>query len=383
MLPHFNELSGNPSSIHSAGHRARTDIDHAREILALILACDTDEIYFTSGGTESDNWAIKGVVDAARGDGKRGNRRRIVTSSIEHHAVWHTCDYAHELGFDVQYVPVDNVGCIRLDVLEDLVDDETLIVSVMHANNETGRVQPVRAIADIAKRFGVLFHVDAVQSFGKLKWQLEDLGADLISLSAHKINGPKGVGALYARTGTPLNSIAHGGMHEAGRRAGTENVAGIVGFGKAADLAHRELEVEAERLGALRDQLEAGILSHLDEIFINGAEMDANPESVEKRVFPERLPNTSNIAFRGVEAEALILGLDLEGIAVSSGSACTAGTTDPSHVLLAMGLEPRLASSSARFSLGWGNTSTEVDYCIQILPQIVNRLRDLSTEVST
>ena len=378
MMPHLGGLAGNPSSLHAAGRRARSDVDKAREQVAAALGCAPGEVCFTSGGTESDNWAIKGVVSAARAAGSR--RRRIVTSSIEHHAVWHACEHLQELGMEVAYAPVDGEGTVLPEGVEELIDDETLLVSVMHANNETGRLQPVAGIAAAARERGSLFHVDAVQSFGKLPWRAADLGADLISISAHKINGPKGVGALCVRPGTLLHPLAHGGGHEGGLRAGTENVAGIVGFGAAAALAQKELhgsgETEAGRVGRLRDQLEAGILASLESVEINGRSSAASQAGGD----PGRLPNTCNAAFRGVEAEAIILGLDLEGIAVASGSACTSGAPEPSHVLLAMGLEPRLASSSVRFSLGWGNTGAEVARCLELLPGIVGRLRELSTE---
>ena len=377
MMPHLGGLAGNPSSLHAAGRRARSGVDEAREQVAAALGCPPGEVCFTSGGTESDNWAIKGVVSAAGAAGSR--RRRIVTSSIEHHAVWHACEHLQELGVEVAYAPVDSEGTVLPEAVEELIDDETLLVSVMHANNETGRLQPVAAIAAAARERGCLFHVDAVQSFGKLPWRAADLGADLVSISAHKINGPKGVGALWVRPGTLLHPLSHGGGHEGGRRAGTENVAGIVGFGAAAALAREELqgpgETPVQRAGRLRDQLEDGILASLISVEING-----RSAGVAAGGDPGRLANTCNAAFRGVEAEAVILGLDLEGIAAASGSACTSGAPEPSHVLLAMGLEPRLASSSVRFSLGWGNTEAEVERCLELLPGIVGRLRELSTE---
>ena len=377
MMPHLGGLAGNPSSLHAAGRRARSGVDQARGQVAAALGCSPGEVCFTSGGTESDNWAIKGVVSAAVAAGSR--RGRIVTSSIEHHAVWHACEHLQELGVEVAYAPVDSEGTVLPEAVGELIDDETLLVSVMHANNETGRLQPVAAIAAAVRERGCLFHVDAVQSFGKLPWRAADLGADLVSVSAHKINGPKGVGALWVRQGTVLHPLSHGGGHEGGRRAGTENVAGIVGFGAAAALAREEMqgpgETPAQRVGMLRDRLEAGILASLKSVEINGSSA-----GVAAGGDPGRLPNTCNAAFRGVEAEAVILGLDLEGIAVASGSACTSGAPEPSHVLLAMGLEPRLASSSVRFSLGWGNTEAEVERCLELLPGIVGRLRELSTE---
>ena len=277
MMPHLGGLAGNPSSLHAAGRRARSDVDSAREQVAAALGCAPGEVCFTSGGTESDNWAIKGVVSAAAAGSRR---RRIVTSSIEHHAVWHACEHLQELGIEVAYAPVDAAGTVLPEAVAELIDDATLLVSVMHANNETGRLQPVAEIAAAARERGSLFHCDAVQSFGKLPWRGTDLGADLVSVSAHKINGPKGVGALYVRPGTPLHPLAHGGGHEGGLRAGTENVAGIVGFGAAAALALEELqgpgETPARRVGRLRDQLEAGILASLDAVEINGRSAGAS-----------------------------------------------------------------------------------------------------------
>ena len=362
MLPHLSGLSGNPSSIHAPGQMAREAVEKARTEIATALGCAEGELCFTSGGTEADNWALKGAVAAAVRDGSP--RRKIVASAIEHHAVMHTCEYLASLGYEVEYLPVDGDGSVDIDAALSVLDEQTLLASVMHANNETGCLQPVGEIGDLARACGAIFHVDAVQSFGKVPINVDELNADLLSLSAHKINGPKGVGALYVRRGTPLEALAHGGDHESGRRAGTENVAGIVGLGTAASLRLAALANPQEDLRRLRDRLEQGIAATLNDVVVNGG--------------PHRLDNTSNLAFTGVEAESVILGLDLEGVAVSSGSACSAGTSDPSHVLLAMGLAPRLAASCVRFSLGWGNTELEVDRCLELLPPIVRRLRHLS-----
>ena len=361
MLPYLTEMGGNPSSIHQAGQAARAGLDLARARIARLLSCEPEEVHFTSGGTEADNWAIKGVMARTVGSGGR-----IVTTSIEHHAVWHTCEYLEQRGYDVVYIPVDGTGVVDVaDVVRAMDGGDSALVSVMHGNNETGAIQPLAEIGRAARERGIPFHTDAVQSFGKLPVHPEELSADLISVSAHKINGPKGTGALYIRSGTPIEAQSHGGDHEGGLRAGTENVAGIVGFGMAAQLRERELDSEDGRMCALRDRLENATLDSIDEVTVNGHPV-------------ERLSNTSNLSFRGVEAEAVVIGLDLEGIAVSSGSACTAGTTEPSHVLRAMGLEPRLAASSVRFSLGWGTTEEDVDRVSEVLPAIVERLRRLS-----
>jgi len=361
MLPYFQEISGNPSSLHSPGQEARAGIDRARQSIARLLECDSaEEIHFTSGGTEADNWAIKGVVTHA------GRRGRIVTSAVEHHAVWHSCQYLEELGYDVVYVPVNAAGMVDVDAaIEAIAGGDTLLVSIMHANNETGVIQPVAAIGSAARARGIPFHVDAVQSFGKVEVHAAALNADLISISAHKINGPKGVGALYIRNGAAIAPHSHGGSHEGGLRAGTENVPGIVGFGAAAAIRSREMANDGARLGTLRCRFEASTLNSIEGVTING-DVD------------NRLPNTSSLTIFGVEAEAVIIGLDLQGVAVSSGSACASGSSVPSHVLTAMGLQPRQASSSVRFSFGLGNSAEQIDRVTSILPGIVEKLRRLS-----
>ena len=357
MLPYMTELMGNASSIHRVGQEARAGIEGAREIIARALGCGASEVYFTSGGTEADNWALRGV--AARRGG------RIVTTRIEHHAVWHMCEYLEKQGREVVYLPVDEYGVVNPDDVRAVLDDDTALVSVMHANNETGSVQPIGEIGALTRARGIPLHVDAVQSFGKIAFSVDEWNADLVSLSAHKINGPKGVGALYIRAGMEIEAQSYGGGHERQMRAGTENVAGIVGFGRAAELRLDEGERLEEEVGALRQRLERGIVAALEDVKVNG-----HPQ--------RRLGNTLNVSFHGIEAEAVVLGLDLEGIAVGSGSACSSGTTEPSHVLLAMGLESRQAASAVRFSLGWGNTAAEVDSVLGVLPGIIGRLREMS-----
>ncbi|MBI2505270.1 MAG: cysteine desulfurase [Candidatus Latescibacteria bacterium] len=358
MQRYLAEAFGNPSSLHTFGQEARAGLEEARTRLASGLGCAPGEVHFTSGGTEADNWALLGCA-AARGQG------RIVTTAIEHHAVLHSCRHLQKQGFEVCLVRPDPRGWVDPEAVEALLDDRTILVSAMHANNETGVLQPVAQIGQLTRRRGIPFHVDAVQSFGKVPVQVDQLGADLVAVSAHKLNGPKGVGALYARGGTRLEPWIHGGGHEGGLRAGTENVAGIAAFGLAAQLALAEQSAHQRELGRLRDRLEVGILGALGGVQVNG---QGAP----------RLPNTLNLSIAGVQSEALLLGLDLEGVAVSSGSACSAGGEEPSHVLLAMGLERRLAAGSLRFSLGWGNSEVEVDRVIALLPGLVRRLRALS-----
>ena len=356
MWPYLGEEFGNPSSRHGPGRRAREAVEGARRQIAELLACDPGEVHSTSGGTAADNWALRGM--AARSDG------RVVVSSVEHHAVLQAAGELARAGREVVVLPVDGTG--RVDparVLEAV--DGAAVVSLILANNETGTIQPVSEIGAVLGARGVPFHVDAVQAFGKIPTRVDDLHADLVSLSAHKINGPKGVGALYVREGTDLAPWQLGGGHEHGMRAGPENVAGIVGFGAAAAIRRAEMDEQGRRQGRLRDRLESGLRERVEEVAVHG-----HPQ--------RRLSNTLNISFRGVEAEAVLVGLDLEGVCASSGSACTEGAAEPSHVLLAMGVEPRLAAGALRFSLGWGNAEAEIDRVLEVVPGIVARLRELS-----
>jgi cysteine desulfurase len=360
MLPYLREEFGNASSLHFFGMRARRAIESAREQVAAALGAQPREIVFTGCGTESDNQAIKGVAFANR---SRGDH--IVTSRIEHKAVLQTCQYLEKQGLRVTYLPVDQYGVVNPNDVAQAITDRTVLVSVMFANNEVGTIQPVAEIAQVCRERDVYFHTDAVQAVGKLPIDVNKLGVDMLSLSAHKFYGPKGVGALYVRKGVKVDPLLHGGHQERGRRAATENVAGIVGLGKAIELRLGEMAAEAERLATLREQLYAGLTAHIDHVYLNG-----HPT--------ERLPGTLSLCFDYVEGEAIIMGLDLSGVAVSSGSACTSASLEPSHVLLAMGVRPAVAQGSIRFSLGRGNTAADVDTVLETLPPIVERLRAMS-----
>lgn len=361
MLPYLRERYGNASSIHTPGREARKAVEEARIKVARSLGCDQSEVVFTGSGTEADNQAIKGAFFSLRE--KRG---RLVTSRIEHHAVLHTVEYLEKHhGARACFLGVDGHGLVDPEALRACLDDSTALVSVMHANNEVGTVQPVAELAAVCRERGALFHTDAVQTFGKLDCDVGKLGVDLLSLSAHKIYGPKGVGALFVRRGTRLHSLVHGGSHERSRRAGTENVAGIVGLGAAAELALREREEECRKLSALRDRLWQGIQASIPEVRRNG--------------HPERtLPGTLSVCFRYIEGESVLLMLDMKGIACSSGSACTSGSLEPSHVLAAMGVPTEEAQGSVRFSLGRGNTEAEVDRTVEVLQEAVAKLRSMS-----
>ena len=352
---------GNASSIHHFGQRAKGILDDARTAVADLLKAEVSEVVFTSGGTESDNFAIRGVADALEVTG----RRHLIASAIEHEAVLNTFKALSRRGWTTTLLPVGTSGIVEPGALEAAITDQTALVSVMHANNEIGTVQPVAELARIAHAHGALFHTDAVQSVGKLPVDARTLGADLLSLSAHKFNGPKGAGALWIKRGTRVAAILTGGKHERNRRAGTENVAAIAGLGAAAALASGKMTAEAARLSALRDRLENEILAAIPDTAINGAR-DA------------RVPNTTNISFGGVEAESLLIALDLEGVAVSTGSACSSGTLEPSHVLRAMGFPVHRTQNSIRLSLGAGNTDEQVDYVVSKLPAIVEKLRALT-----
>lgn len=360
MMPFFAQAFGNASSVHRWGREARVAVETAREKVAHLLGADPSEIVFTSGGTESDNLALRGAARLLR---QKGNH--IITTAIEHHAILHTCKSLEKEGFKVTYLPVDNYGMVNLESVSKAIGPETTLISVMHGQNEVGTVQPLADIGRIAKDRGVALHTDAVQSAGKVPLDVNELNVDLLSLSSHKMYGPKGVGALYVRKGTKVAPQMTGGAHERGKRAGTENVAGIVGFGEACYLAKRELPFEPQKMAALRDYMIHGILSTIPDTVLNG-----HPT--------KRLPHNVNISFKYVEGESMLLNLDLMGVAASSGSACTSGSLEPSHVLLAMGLPHELAHGSLRMTLGRSNTKDEVDYVLEVLPPIVSRLREMS-----
>jgi cysteine desulfurase len=359
MIPYFHEIAANPSSTHSAGHKAREALEKSRTTLATFMSCRADEIYFTSGGTEADNIAIKGLAFSTR------DRKKIICSAIEHHAVLNTCEYMQKFGYRCIKVPVDEYGIVNLSYLEEQVDEETLLVSVMQANNEVGTIEPIKEISQIAHRKGAIFHTDAVQAVGKTKVDFHGAEIDMLSLSGHKFYGPKGVGALVARKGIQFDALSHGGHHEGNKRAGTENVPGIVGLGAACAIASEELVHEEERLCILRDRLWKGLSTHISELRLNG-----HPE--------KRLANTLNFSVRYIEGESMLLHLDRNGICASSGSACTSGSLEASHVLIAMGVPYDLAHGSIRFSLGRFNTESEIEKVIEVFPSIVEKLRAMS-----
>ena len=358
MLPYFSERFGNASSVHGFGREAREGLETAREQIAGFLRVSKDEIVFTSGGTESDNLGIKGIAAAKRAG-------HIVTSQIEHHAVLRTCETLETQGFTVTYLPVDEYGMVRPEDLEKAIRPDTILVSLMHANSEVGTLQPMNEIGRITRGHGVPLHVDAVQTFGKVPIDVNAFGIDLLSFSGHKIYGPKGVAGLYIRKGTKMAAVQHGGDHERRRRAGTENVAGLVGFGKAVEVRGREMAGEAVRLAGLRDKLWEGIRARVEEVRLNG-----HPTL--------RLPGTCNMCFRNVESESIVLGLDLKGIATSAGSACTSGSVEPSYVLVAMGLPLDWAMGSVRCSLGRSTTTEDVDYVLEAVVPLAAKLRALS-----
>ena len=360
MLPYFTNSFGNPSSIYACGQDAKEAIEEARASVATLIGAQDEEIIFTSGGTEADNSALKGVAYASEGRGQH-----IITSSIEHHAILETSHFLETQGFEITYLPVDEYGMVDPDDVRRAITDKTIIVSIMHANNEVGTIQPVAEIAKITREAGVYLHTDAVQSVGHVPFTVDELGVDLLSLSAHKLYGPKGVGAFYVRKGTKLVSFMHGGEQEYGRRASTHNVPGIVGLGKAAEIARQETDEEAERVTRFRDKLRNGILESIDHTRLNG-----HPQA--------RLPNNLNVSISYAEGEAMCLKLDREGICCSTGSACTSAATEPSHVLAALGLDPLQAHSSLRFSLGKWTTEEEIDRVLEVLPRIVAKLRAMS-----
>jgi len=360
MLPYFTDAFGNPSSIHSYGQEAKGAVEEARTKVSELIGARSEEIVFTSGGTEADNFALKGVANANK---HKGNH--IITTSIEHHAVLEACKFLEKRGFQITYLPVDKYGLVDPDDVRKAITNKTILVSVMHANNEVGTIEPIEGIGKIAKEAGICFHSDAVQTVGHIPVNVDKLKVDLLSISAHKLYGPKGVGALYVRKGTKLVPLMHGGEHEKRRRAGTENVPGIVGLGKATELAGQEMGKEAERLAYLRDKLIKGLGEKIDHIRLNG-----HPT--------KRLPNNVNVSVDFVEGESMLLNLDLEGICASTGSACSSANLEPSHVLLAMGLPPEQAHGSLRFSLGRENTEADVQRVLEVLPGIVTKLRAMS-----
>ncbi|MCU0643970.1 MAG: cysteine desulfurase NifS [bacterium] len=360
MLPFFHEKFGNPSSIHSFGRETKVALEEAREAVAEFVKARAADIYFTSGGTESDNLAIKGAAYELK---NKGNH--IITSKVEHHAVLHTCEALEQEGFEITLLNPDKYGVVHPEAVEKAIKSNTILISIMHANNEVGTINPIEKIGEIAQSKGILFHTDAVQTFGKLPLNLSKLPIDLMSVSGHKIYGPKGIGILYIRKGVKLAQLMHGGGHERNRRAGTENIPGIIGLAKAVELRKQNFKKENEHIKKLRDRLAERIDKEVPRAILNG-----HPE--------KRLAGHLNLSFQGIEGEALLLSLDLKGIAASSGSACTSGSIDPSHVLLAMGVKPELARSSIRFSLGKDNTEADVDYTLEILPEIVTRLRSMS-----
>jgi cysteine desulfurase len=355
------EEFGNPSSVHHFGQRAKAVLDEARSSVATLIGGEPSEVVFTSGGTESDNFALRGVAEALEPTG----RKHLIASSIEHEAVLVTLRALARRGWRVTLLPVDATGIVKPGSLEQAITNDTAIVSVMHANNEIGTIQPVKELSAIAHAHGALMHTDAVQSIGKIPVDVRALDVDLLALSGHKFNGPKGVGALWVKRGARVTSILTGGKHERSRRAGTENVPGIAGLGVAAQLAARKLTAASPRVAALRDRLEAEILAHVAGTAVNGAR-------------EPRVPNTTNISFEAIEAESLLIALDLEGVAVSTGSACSSGTLEPSHVLRAMGLPSPRTQNSIRLSLGATNTDAEVDFVVSKLPAIVEKLRSLT-----
>lgn len=360
MIPYFTENYGNPSSIYELGQRSKEAITTAREQIAGVIGAKTEEIYFTAGGSEADNWALKAACEAYEGKG-----RHIITTKIEHHAILHTCEYLEKRGVEVTYLNVDENGLVDLDELQKAIRPDTILISIMFANNEIGTIEPIKEIGMIAKEHGILFHTDAVQAFGQLPIDVDDMHIDMLSSSAHKINGPKGIGFLYIRKGVKIRSFVHGGAQERKRRAGTENVPAIVGYGVAAKRAAETMEERTAKERQLRDYFIERVEKEIPYVKLNG-----HPT--------KRLPNNINFSFRFVEGESLLIMLDMKGIAGSSGSACTSGSLDPSHVLLAIGLPHEIAHGSLRLSLGEDTTKEDLDYTLEQIKEIIQRLRDLS-----
>lgn len=360
MIPYFTENYGNPSSIYELGQRSKEAITTAREQIAGVIGAKTEEIYFTAGGSEADNWALKAACEAYEGKGKH-----IITTKIEHHAILHTCEYLEKKGVEVTYLNVDENGLIDLDELQKAIRPDTILISIMFANNEIGTIEPIKEIGMIAKEHGILFHTDAVQAFGQVPIDVDEMHIDMLSSSAHKINGPKGIGFLYIRKGVKIRSFVHGGAQERKRRAGTENVPAIVGYGVAAQRAAKTMEERTARERQLRDYFIERVEKEIPHVKLNG-----HPT--------KRLPNNINFSFRFIEGESLLIMLDMKGIAGSSGSACTSGSLDPSHVLLAIGLPHEIAHGSLRLSLGEDTTKEDLDYTLEQIKEIIQRLRDLS-----
>lgn len=360
MLPYFTESYGNPSSIYELGQRSKEAITKAREEIAQVIGAKTEEIYFTAGGSEADNWAIKAAYEAYK---NKGNH--IITTKIEHHAVLHTCQYLEKQGAKVTYLDVNENGLIDLEQLQKAITPETILITIMFANNEIGTIEPVKEIGMIAKEHGILFHTDAVQAFGQVPIHVDEMNIDMLSSSAHKINGPKGIGCLYIRKGVKIRSFIHGGAQERKRRAGTENVPGIVGYGVAARMAAETMEARTKKEQELRDYFIRRVLEEVPYTRLNG-----DPK--------KRLPNNANFSFRFIEGESLLIMLDMKGIAGSSGSACTSGSLDPSHVLLAIGLPHEIAHGSLRLTLGADTTKEDLDYTLDQIKEIVAKLRNLS-----
>ena len=360
MLPYYTEKFGNPSSVYGFAAANKDDITAQREIIADALGAKSNEIYFTAGGSEADNWALKAAAEAYKDKGKH-----IITTKIEHHAILHTGEYLESRGFDVTYLDVDEDGVVRMDELKNAIRPDTILISVMYANNEIGTIQPIKEIGEIAHERGILFHTDAVQAFGQIPINVDECHIDMLSASGHKLNGPKGIGFLYIRTGVKIRSFVHGGAQERKRRAGTENVPGIIGLGKAVDRAVKTMEERRQKETALRDYLMERVLEEIPYCRLNGHRT-------------KRLPNNANFSFQFVEGESLLIMLDMKGICASSGSACTSGSLDPSHVLLAIGLPHEIAHGSLRLTLSDETTKEDIDYVVDCLKEIVEHLRKMS-----
>lgn len=360
MLPYFTEKFGNPSSFYGISRETKRAIDKSREQIAKALNCLPGEIYFTGGGSEADNWAIKGIASAHK---NKGNH--IITTKIEHHAVLHTCEYLEKNGFEVTYLDVDEEGFVRLEDLKNAITDKTILVTIMFANNEIGTIQPIKEIGEICKEKKIFFHTDAVQAVGNIPVDVREMNIDMLSLAGHKIYGPKGIGVLYIKKGIKIDNLIHGGAQEKNRRAGTENIASIVGLGKAIEIATDNLEEHMKELTVLRDKLMNGLLQ-IPYTKLNGPKGD------------KRLPGNVNVCFRFIEGESILLSLDFKGVCASSGSACTSGSLDPSHVLLSIGLPHEIAHGSLRLTMGDGSTEEDVDYVLDVVPPIIERLRNMS-----